>query len=784
MLIYSRKLIMKGVITEVRLTNWKSHANSKLSFLPGTNVLVGVMGAGKSAVLDAISFALFGTFPALSSKKASLDACITNKPEQRGKASVEVDFTAKGKSYTVVREVALGKGTTRSELREGGRLIEGPQTKRVSEEITKILGMDYDLFSRAVYSEQNQLDYFLQIPSGQRKRKIDELLRIDRFGEARKNASALARQFSSEANALRQQLGSLELPDIAKEEKALAAIEDEKARNQKLLLSVRTKLSELEERRATMEDTRKQAGAAREELASISSRLDVHSKAASELKKELEAAGDITAELQHTQQQLKGLAAAAEPKAGREAAKAEQEVAVLNEQLRQAEEKAAEREALAKRKAALEKGEWHKKLETARAERDSLLEKQERCELAIANAEKRIKALAGAGDRCPVCESPITLEKRGELEMAAAKDISDSKALLLSTQKRLSAISIGPIEEKARELDRISAQIEALGAAGDIAKLKQDLSNALARLSSLKEAAKKEQAAIGALQKEREVLSARAKELEMLLEKRGELDAAIREITSLKEKEARLKEKLSKLHFDEGELSGLQAGIRQLSSKAGELESLVSSAERLATEKRRLISEMREREEEAAAMRERIGLLSKAADKMSIFKKSLEDTQVQLREQFVSAVNLGLDEIWGKLYPYADYPRIRLGIEQGDYALQVLTLIGGWANIEGFASGGERSTAALALRIAFSIVLAPQLSWLVLDEPTHNLDSNGVMRLTEAMQGPLPEVVSQIFLITHDDAMEAAATGNLYRLEREKEKDGPTKIVLVSSGKD
>jgi DNA repair exonuclease SbcCD ATPase subunit len=73
------------------------------------------------------------------------------------------------------------------------------------------------------------------------------------------------------------------------------------------------------------------------------------------------------------------------------------------------------------------------------------------------------------------------------------------------------------------------------------------------------------------------------------------------------------------------------------------------------------------------------------------------------------------------------------------------------------------------------------LRWLVLDEPTHNLDSKSVEDLAETLRERIGEFVDQIFLITHDEKLEDAVTGSLYRLEREKEKDGVTKIAMISN---
>ena len=161
------------MIRSVELKNWRSHLDSKFQFSDGTNCFIGTMGAGKTSVLDAICFAFFGTFPALSQKKLKLEDVIMKKPKPRDMAEVDVNFEVNGDEWSVKRTISKGRST--AELRRNNELIEGPQTSRVTEEIEKVLKVDYDLFTRAIYSEQNQLDHFLTIPKGQRMKRIDEL---------------------------------------------------------------------------------------------------------------------------------------------------------------------------------------------------------------------------------------------------------------------------------------------------------------------------------------------------------------------------------------------------------------------------------------------------------------------------------------------------------------------------------------------------------------------------------------------------------------------------------
>ena len=111
--------------------------------------------------------------------------------------------------------------------------------------------------------------------------------------------------------------------------------------------------------------------------------------------------------------------------------------------------------------------------------------------------------------------------------------------------------------------------------------------------------------------------------------------------------------------------------------------------------------------------------------------------------------------------------------------MQVQTRTNTWVRVEGILSGGERSAAALCIRIAFALVLTKQLSMLILDEPTHNLDSNSIEKLSLILRESLPELVGQTFVITHDKQLESAATSNLYKLDRNKDIDQPTNVEVL-----
>jgi DNA repair exonuclease SbcCD ATPase subunit len=210
-----------------------------------------------------------------------------------------------------------------------------------------------------------------------------------------------------------------------------------------------------------------------------------------------------------------------------------------------------------------------------------------------------------------------------------------------------------------------------------------------------------------------------------------------------------------------------------------ELQTHLANLTEIKSEKKKLIDEIENRKKMLEDYKQEIRKINAISDQLRFLGNALEATQEQLRKDFVSSVNEAMQSIWSELYPYRDIYSIKLGIEGGDYVLQLQDSTG-WIPVDGNASGGERSMAALALRIAFSLVLAPQLRWLVLDEPTHNLDSRSVEELANVLRERITKFVDQVFIITHDPSLENAVSGYLYRFDREKEKDGHTKVNLIA----
>ena len=168
---------------------------------------------------------------------------------------------------------------------------------------------------------------------------------------------------------------------------------------------------------------------------------------------------------------------------------------------------------------------------------------------------------------------------------------------------------------------------------------------------------------------------------------------------------------------------------------------------------------------EMEAIEKEASRLLKLEEELAIYRNALLETQAALRQEVIEAINSAMNGIWQLVYPYRDYRGLRLAADEKGYAFEIYD--SEWRPAE-LASGGERASIALAFRIALASVLTPNMSLLVLDEPTHNLDKEAVAVLAHALQDNLPELVEQSFIITHDEGLMGSEFASTYRLGRDK----------------
>jgi exonuclease SbcC len=785
------------MITKVKLKNWRSHLESELAFSEGTNCFVGHTGAGKTSVMDAICFGLFGTFLQLQQKKVKLEDIIMKKPEQKEQAEVIVDFDIGGTEWSVKRTVTKGRST--AELRKNGELIEGPQTSKVTEEVEKILKMNYELFSRAVYSEQNQLDMFLTIPKGQRMKKIDELLARDRFEKVRTNTKSIRNKCLTVLDEKEALLKSLEADESLrkfeiikkefieikeKEEKFKRQLEDVVNRKIKTARDFLILKEQQKKMQAIEEDNKKYTALielTESDLEKLKGELVEHAeKTVEELNNENSSiSSDIDKLNLHIEEEKTNLDKLKENYADENA-----KIKLLEEErLPRIEKETAELDDISDK---LKKNPL-KKVEVELKSKQKELEKtqmnMQKSLAKISELEDSVRELGLAGSTCPVCSSKLTENKKSSLLTKKKKQLEELNKAVGDYKPEIGKLQdeITKIEKKFKETEKLQERFEQIKESDKQLKLLtkelKDLKDKIKVFINQKKMFEKN---IEMLDKNLRELKKKQEDIKQVLSKKEEANIKL----------DRIKEyggKLSQLSVEREMLSSFSLSILEkveqeyqtIIGLEKELQTHLSNQDEIINEKQKLLNEIENKKKLLENYKLEMKRIEAISEQLLLLENALEATQEQLRKDFVTAVNEAMQSIWPELYPYKDIYNIKLGIEEGDYVLQ-LQDSSGWIAADGIASGGERSIACLALRIALSLVLAPSLGMLVLDEPTANLDAQSIDVLATILRERISQLVEQCFLITHDEKLKEAVSGYCYELNREKAKDGFTKVSLIS----
>ena len=188
------------IFTKLKLNNFKSHQNTSIEFNKGISVIVGENGAGKSTILEAISFALFKQHTA-----KRIDDLVRNNANVM---SVELEFVSNGKEYRIVREK---KSNLKSSIytktsTDGGFVHICTGDKEVNEEIRQILDIDSDLFLNAIYIRQGEIAELVDKTPAEKKLLIAKLLGIDSLEKAWKNLLPIINDYENKLAELKGKL--------------------------------------------------------------------------------------------------------------------------------------------------------------------------------------------------------------------------------------------------------------------------------------------------------------------------------------------------------------------------------------------------------------------------------------------------------------------------------------------------------------------------------------------------------------------------------------------------
>ncbi|MBM2850339.1 MAG: hypothetical protein HW418_3281 [Anaerolineales bacterium] len=386
----------------LELTNFLAYRNPAPLDFTGIHVavLTGENGAGKSSLLDAMTWALW------SRARAKTD----NELVHQGQTEMRVEFTfALGDQiYRVIRARRVGRGAgsvldfqIQNDAGKWASIAEATIPK-TQEKIIRTLRLEYDTFVNSAYIMQGKADEFTGKRPTERKQVLADILGLQEWERYEERA--------------KEKIKSVE-KDIAGLEALLNEIEGELARRdeyERELAEAKDKVIEVGVRLREAEAGWAQIDAARQAMIALERQLDALTKRIRD---------------------------------------AEQELAALDTDLREAQSRADavsishQREAVQQRLAKLEEleSERERVTETRRASGELAAQLRGQNEAARAEADglkKRVETLQAATEpRCPTCGQPLSEAERAKLVAELNAEVEARREAYRQNQAQLKTLT-------------------------------------------------------------------------------------------------------------------------------------------------------------------------------------------------------------------------------------------------------------------------------------------------------------------------------------------------------
>ena len=292
-------------LNSLHLLNFRQHVDTRIAFETGLTGIIGANGSGKSTILEAIAWALYGQ-DAARGKKETLR---TLRASPAARVKVELDFELAGHRYRVVR------GLTSAEL-----FLDGSETpianslSSVSEMLRRRLGMSREEFFNTYFTGQKELDVMAAMSAPERAQFLSRVLGYERLRVAQRLAKDNGRLVGAEATGLRSGL-----PELTTVERmvldAQTRLELSRTRAADALARrtrAESNMSELEPVWAAQQREREQARATLAELRVAESEGAAYSRDLDRIRRELADVAHAEEELARLAEELTPLAALSE----------------------------------------------------------------------------------------------------------------------------------------------------------------------------------------------------------------------------------------------------------------------------------------------------------------------------------------------------------------------------------------------------------------------------------------------------------------------------------------
>jgi DNA repair protein SbcC/Rad50 len=772
-------------LNSLRLCNFRQHIDTRIDFDTGITGIIGPNGSGKTTILEAIAWALYG-MPAARGTRESIRSY---RAAARASVKVELDFELGGHRYFVTR------GLTNAEVYlDGGNAPIATSISGVTDLLRRRLGMTHDEFFNTYFTGQKELSVMAAMGPAERAQFLSRVLGYERLRIAQKFIRERRNSIVAEASGLRSAMADADLVNCALADaerrlhEAQERAHDAEARRVRarrtfdgLAPRWETVQRERDALQALVAETRVTEGA-RASLERDSARLERDLADAAAARRELNGILVELTPFAELQSELQRLDRSCNEEARRRTLT--DTLRSLDEELTRLRERrvkidtapALEVEAthaLAQTRVALEDAqrgfeaaqtEWTRDKQEAETKRQALLDQ-------LRDVERQREQIVALGENgiCPICARPLETHFRTVLEVldAQAESITVDGKYYRARIEQLAGIppEVSAFDERRRQLfdevakherrlARVQAAAQELGGLIRDVAAKEDRLRAVEReLSTIAvtyDAAR--HGDVRRLVQHLAPLSVRAARLATQLEREPQLTAELAATTSrMAETEqylAVLAAKTHSLHFSEeafGQLreqyEGCAAELRAAELSAVAAESEVSAA-------RGALAAADEMRGELVKHERQLGELVRDRRLHEELDRAFTDLRTELNQTLRPEISELASRFIRDLTD-GRYSEIEL---DDQYNISVLE--------DGIPkpviSGGEEDLANLVLRLAISEMIAERagqpFSLLILDEVFGSLDETRRHNVVDLLRR-LQDRFEQVILITHIESV-------------------------------